>query len=73
MEYRPGKSIKIYLDGNLIATYTSNIPTNAKYQILMDVEVAGPNTAGWHTIADPVNHPGPFNLDVSAVQIYNLP
>jgi hypothetical protein len=39
----------------------------------MDVEVAGPNTAGWHTIADPVNHPGPFNLDVSAVQIYNLP
>lgn len=73
MEYRSGQSIKIYLDGVLIVSYTSNIPTNAKYQVLMDVEVAGSNTAGWHTIADAVNHPGPFYLDVSDVQIYSLP
>lgn len=73
MEYRPGQSIKIYLDGQLIASYTSGIPTNAKYQILMDIEVAGPNARGWHTIADAANHPGPFYLDVSHVQIYGLP
>lgn len=73
VEYRPGQSWKIYLDGKLMATWTSGVPTNAAYQVLIDVEVAGPNAAGWHTVADAVNHPGPFELDVKDVQIYKLP
>ena len=72
VEYRPGASIKIYLDGKLMATYTSGVPTNAAYQVLIDVEIAGPNATGWHTVANATNHPGPFELDVDDVQIYSL-
>ena len=56
-----------------MGTWTSNVPTNAQYQILMDLEIAGQNAAGWHTVADPVNHPGPFEFDINDVQIYSLP
>jgi hypothetical protein len=72
VEYRPGQSWKIYLDGNLMATWRSGVPTNAAYQVLIDMEIAGPLASGWHTVADPVNHPGPFELDVDNVQIYSL-
>jgi hypothetical protein len=51
----------------------SRVPTNAAYQVLIDMEIAGPLASGWHTVADPVNHPGPFELDVDNVQIYSLP
>jgi hypothetical protein len=72
VEYRPGQSWKVYLDGNLMATWTSGVPTNAAYQVLIDMEIAGPLASGWHTVADPANHPGPFELDVDNVQIYSL-
>jgi hypothetical protein len=72
VEYRPGQSWKIYLDGHLMATWTSGVPTNAAYQVLVDLEIAGPNAAGWHTVADAANHPGPFEFDVDSVQIYSL-
>jgi chitodextrinase len=71
IEYKPGVSWKVYLDGKLMATYTAGVPTNAPYQVLIDFEIAGPLTTGWHTVADPVNHPGPFELDVDDVQIYS--
>lgn len=73
VDYRPGQSIKIYLDGRLMASWTSNIPTNAAYQLLLDFEIAHAPAAGWHTLADPANHPGPFYFDVNDVQIYKLP
>ena len=68
MEYIPGQSIKMYLDGVLRATYTQNIPTGA-YTMLMDLEVAGSQAAGWHTVA---GNSGQFELDVSEVQVYKL-
>lgn len=72
VEYIPGKSWKVYLDGQLMATWTSGVPTDAQYQVLIDLEIAGQNAAGWHTVADPVNHPGPFQFDIDNVQIYSL-
>jgi hypothetical protein len=72
VEYRPGVSWKVYLDAKLMASWTSGVPTHAAYQVLIDMEIAGPNAAGWHTVADPVNHPGPFELYVDDVQIYSL-
>jgi len=68
LEYIPGHSIKMYLDGALEATYTQNIPTGA-YEILMNLQVAGSQAAGWHTVA---GNSGQFELDVSEVQVYNL-
>ena len=70
IEYKPGQSWKVYLDGKLMATWTSGVPTSA-YQVLMDLEIAGPNTNGWHTVASSAN-PGPFEFDIDDVQIYSL-
>lgn len=70
VEYLPGQSWKVYLDGQLMATWTSGVPTGAPYQLLIDLEIAGPNTAGWHTVADAMGHPGPFALLIDEVRIY---
>lgn len=72
VEYRPGQSWKVFLDGSLMASWTSGVPTNAAYQLIVDFEIAGPNTSGWHSVADPVNYPGPFEFDIDDVQIYSL-
>lgn len=73
-EYRPGESVIIYFDGNAVATYTTGVPAaGPRYQLLLDLEVAGPTAAGWHTVADAANHPGPFQHNISCVQMYRLP
>ena len=72
MEYNPGNWLKMYFDGQLMATYTTDIPTEA-YEIIIDLDIAGPNASGFHTVADATNHPGPFELDVPEVQLYSLP
>ncbi len=70
MEISPGNFIKMYFDGVLQHTWTSSVPTG-KYQVLIDNEIANPNVAsGWHTVADP-NHPGPFELVIDDIQIFN--
>jgi beta-glucanase (GH16 family) len=71
VEYKPGQSLRIYLDNVLMATYRQNIPTGA-YEILMDLEVAGSLATGWHTVASP-NTSNPGEFDVSEVQVYHLP
>lgn len=70
VEYNPGNWVKMYLDGALMATYTSTIPTGA-YEIIMNVEMAQ-GTSGWHTLSDIATNPGPFEMDVSEVQVYSL-
>ena len=70
MEYRPGQSIKMYLDGVLMNTWTSNIATGP-YEIIMGVQMAH-NASGWHTVIDTSNYPGPFEMDISDVQVYHL-
>src|ERR1051326_1167723 len=74
LEYLPGKAWNYYLDGKLMASFTSNVPTNAAYEIIIDVEFANnnDNTLPWHTASDPVNHLGPFQLNVDNVQLYSL-
>lgn len=71
LEYRPGQSMKVYLDGTLKATWTQNIPSGA-YEILIDLEVADSRAQYWHTVAGP-NTPSPIEFDVSEVQVYKLP
>jgi len=41
MEYNPGNWLKMYLDGRLMATYTTDIPTEP-YEIILDLDIAGP-------------------------------
>jgi hypothetical protein len=68
MEYKPGTSIKIYLDGVLMTTYTQNIPTGA-YTIVMDLAVAQ-NAASWHTSTGTTTS-SPSEFNVSDVQVYS--
>jgi hypothetical protein len=70
MEYRPGSSIKMYIDGKLFATYTNNVPTGA-YEIVLNLAVAQ-NAASWHTMPSGSTL-SPSEFDVSDVQVYNLP
>jgi len=72
VEYRPGESWKVYLDGELMFTWTEGVSQNAAYEVIIELLVAGDDTAGWHTVADPENNPGPFVLSIDAVQIYSL-
>ena len=72
VEYRPGQSWTVYLDGTQMFTWTDGVSTNAAYEVIIELEMAGPSAAGWHTVADPINHPGPFELAVNDVQIYSL-
>jgi hypothetical protein len=69
MEYRPGVSIKMYLDGMLMATYTTNIPTGA-FTIALSLQVAQ-NASSWHTGVT-ASTPSPSVFAVSDVQVYQL-
>jgi hypothetical protein len=69
MEYVPGQSVKLYLDGRLVQTYTQNIGTGG-YTIVITLNVAQ-NTEGWHTLTSGAT-PVPSELDVSEVQVYGL-
>ncbi len=70
VEYRPGVSIKMYIDGKLFAAYTNNIPTGT-YEIVLNLAVAQ-NAAAWHTLPTGAT-PSPSEFDISDVQVYNLP
>jgi beta-glucanase (GH16 family) len=67
MEYKPGVSLKTFMNGIMIATYTSGIPTGA-YQLLINLQVAQ-GTSGWHTVNGP-NTPSPSVMRVAGVQWY---
>jgi hypothetical protein len=71
LEYVPGQSFTVFLDGQQMAQWTDNVPFTS-FEILTDLEVAGPD-AWFHTVADPSSNPGPFELDVKDIQVYSLP
>jgi hypothetical protein len=62
----------MYFDGKLMAQWTNNIPSDA-YEILIDLEVAGSGTNGWHSVANASTNPGPFIGNVQEMQVYRLP
>lgn len=70
MEYRPDESIKIYLDGVLMRTYSANVPTGA-YTIAIALQIAQ-NAAAWHTGVSALT-PAQNVFEVSDVQVYRLP
>lgn len=72
LEYRPAQWFKLYFNGALMATWTSNIPSFA-YEVLLDLEIATSAASGYHTVADATVNAGPFVYNVAAVQIYALP
>ncbi len=64
MEYKPGQSITMYLDGRQVAQFTSNVPTGA-YEIILTNTLAQ-NASGWHTS---VSSPTPSSLPMSIAEV----
>ncbi len=75
LAYDPGVSVKTYFDGVQQQSWTTGVPTGA-YELIMSMtmmDANGPNLSPPHTVADPVNHPGPYTMSVNDVQIYRNP
>jgi hypothetical protein len=69
IEYIPGVSIKTYLDGVLIATFTSNVPTGA-YELIMVNTIANSNASSFHSV---VSGSTPIDqFEIAEVQMYGL-
>ena len=59
MEYRPGKSIKMYFDNKLMMQTTTGVPTGA-FEMIFVNDMADPSTAGWHTL--PGTQAAPYSM-----------
>ena len=70
VEYIPGQSFTVYLDGVQMYQTTDSVPTIG-WELITDLEVAGPLASGVHTVVDP-NNPGTFEMDVKGIQYYTL-
>ena len=69
-EYRPGVSIKMYFDGGLVASYTTDIPSGPYYLILNN-SVAGAAADPWHTVVGD-STPSSNDMLVSYVEVSTL-
>lgn len=69
-EYRPGVSIKMYFDGGLVASYTTEIPSGPYYLILNN-SVAGAAADSWHTVVGD-STPSSNDMLVSYVEVNTL-
>jgi fibronectin type 3 domain-containing protein len=74
LAYKQGSYVDMYLDGNLVASYTNNIPTGP-YEIILSNNIASGITSSWHS---QVNSNGtttasPNYMKVANVRIYDLP
>lgn len=71
IDWVPGQSITWYLDGKPVGMLTSAqapIP-NEPMELILDLDVASPTTAGWHTVYDSTT-PSPAVVNVAEVQVY---
>lgn len=67
MEYKPGQSVTMYLDGRQVAQFTSNVPTGA-YEIILTNTMAQ-NASGWHTLTSS-STPSNLPMNIAEVQVW---
>ena len=70
MEYRQGRSVKVFFDGSNVYTYTRNVPVGP-YFIILTNGIASPEAAGFHTqVSD--STPAVNLMRVSHVRVLSL-
>jgi len=69
MEYLNGKSIKMFLDGALVASFATNI-SSGSYYIILNNKIASPATKSWHSQTNNLT-PNPIYDYVSYVKVYD--
>jgi Ni,Fe-hydrogenase III small subunit len=68
-KYVPGKSYTFYLDNKQVATAPTT--NTGAFELTIGLQMATSKASGWHTVADPVNHRGPYVLAIKDVQVYH--
>jgi len=68
IDYQPGKSVTIYLDGKPVTNFTKNVPTG-KYFIILTNTMATSKASGWHTTVSS-SAPSPIPFKVSEAQVW---
>jgi len=68
--YEQAEYVKMYLDGQLMCSYTENIPTGP-YFIILNNSVASSETASWHSQVDS-STATPNEMHVAYVKVYKL-
>ena len=69
-EYKPGVSLKIFLDNVLKQTITSNVPTETDYVFVMSSELGNSHSCPWRTCISG-STPNGLQLQVAEVQVYH--
>ena len=70
MEYRQGRSIKIFFDKSHVYTFTHNVPVG-RYFIILSNSIASAHTASWHTQVSK-STPAANAMRVSSVRVVSL-
>ena len=68
VEYIPGVSFKVYVDGVLKGTWNKNVP-RTRYPIIIDLQMG--QNHDWAPNSDPANHSGPFQFIIQEMQVYS--
>jgi len=66
IQYLPGKSVTMYLDGTKVATYTTNVPSDPM-ELIINLAVTN---ASWHSATSSAT-PSPAVMRVAEVQAYS--
>ncbi len=70
MEYRQGRSIKIFFDASHVYTYRRNVPVGP-YFVILSNKIASAHTANWHTqVSD--STPAINRMHISSVRVLAL-
>lgn len=72
VEFKARRSIKSYVNGVLLNTYTVNVPNPIAYELIAGLQVASTSASGWHTVVS-ANTPSVGNMYINDVQMYKLP
>jgi len=69
-EYKPGVSLKVFLDGVLKESITTNVPTATDYVLVLANQFGNANSCAWRTcIGSPT--PNGLQLKIAEVQVYH--
>jgi hypothetical protein len=66
------RNVNYYFDGVKVGTFTK-YESGEDFTCEIGFDVMAPIGSGFHSVPDLVNHPGPFHMWVSDVQIYKKP
>ncbi len=73
-QFIPGQAITLFFDGKEVwhlRASTAVTITAEPYEIILQLEVAGPNALGWHTLTN-ANTPT-SSMEIAQVQAYSIP